>query len=328
MSGLCLNNLATRFLTPAGINVSASLDVTLFNCTVKQQNVTADSSAGIFLNGVLQATVSNCLVSGLVNNDGAVQGYGYIKCLDVTTTVCRVESLQTHFGGNTKTTGHTVLGFCPIICLNLSYANCSASGMTGCCDDCHAMSIFLDGQVTVSGFQADNVTDGVTPENTGAKATSLEVYGVGVQISNCSVTAIKAINPQDLQAAGYSAWGLDIQFTGCQASVVSVVDDLGKGCKGIGFGWAPDPRTKYGFPEVGAYDVTYADCTAVQCDVGFDTWYHVNSTWVRPTYTNCGVGILVEPSGSTRTLTCDGCSECNPSLSTTITNIAKNNTYP
>jgi hypothetical protein len=327
VSGICMNNLNTRFLTPAGINVSASLEVTITNCTVKNQNVTTDSSAGIFLNSVLQGTVSNCLVSGLVNNDGAIQGYGYIQCMNVTTTVCRSESLQSHFNGNILTTGHTVLGFCPIICSNLSYVNCSASGITGCCDDTHAMSVFLDSQVTVSGFQADNVTDGVTPANTGAKATGLEVYGVGVQISNCSVTAIKAINPQDLQAAGFSAWGLDIQFIACQASAVSVVDDLSKGCKGVGFGWAPDPRTKYGFAQIGAYDVTYANCIAVQCNVGFDTFNHVNSTWINPTYTNCGVGILVEP-GVTRTLTCDGCSECNPSLSTPVKNLANGNTYP
>lgn len=325
VSGVCMNNLATRFLTPAGINVSASLDVTVANCTVRQQNVTTDSSAGIFMNGVLQGTVSNCLVSGLVNNDGAIQGFGYIKCMNVTTTVCRSESLQSHFNGNVLTTGHTVLGFCPIICLNLGYVNCSASGITGCCDDTHAMSIFLDGQVTVSGFQADNVTDGVTPTNTGAKATGLEVYGVDVQISNCSVTAIKSINPQDLQSTGFSSWGKNIQFSGCQASAVSVQDDFKKGCRGTGFGWAPDPRIWFAY--IGANNVTYTDCIAVQCDVGFDTWYHVNSTWVRPTYTNCGVGILVEP-GVSRTLTCDGCSECNPALTTTLKNIAKGNVYP
>jgi hypothetical protein len=327
VSGVCMLNLLTRFLTPAGINVSACLDVTITNCTVTNQNVTTDSSAGIFLSSVLQATVSNCLVSGLVNNDGAIQGYGYLLCDNVTTTVCRTEYLQSHFNGNVLTTGHTVLGFCPIISTNLTYTNCSASHITGCCDDTHSMSIFLDGQVTVTGFQADNVTDGVTPENTGAKATGLEVYGIDVQITDCSVTAIKAINPQDLQATGFSAWGKNITFTGCQASAVSVVDDLHTGCKGEGFGWAPDPRTKYGFAQIGAYNVTYANCIAVQCDVGFDTFNHINSTWTNPTYTNCGVGILVEP-GVTRTLTCDGCSECNPSLLTPVKNQASGNTYP
>jgi hypothetical protein len=259
-----------------------------------------------------------------VNNDGAVQGFSYIKCINVTTSGCVAQSLQSHFNGNVLTSGHTVLGFCPILSWNLSYANCSASGLTGCCDDCHGMSVFLDGQVTVSGFQANNIVDGVSPSNSGAKATGLEVYGVGVTVTDCTVSNIKAINPQDKQATGFSAWGLAIQFERCEAGNVTVQDDFGTGSQGIGFGWAPDPRTYFNF---GAYAVTYTDCTANQCQVGFDTWYHVNSTWVRPVETNCAIDFLVQP-GATRTLSGDPCSECSPPITVTLTNIASGNTYP
>jgi hypothetical protein len=137
----------------------------------------------------------------------------------------------------------------------------------------------------------------------------------------------KAINPQDLQSTGFSAWGLVIKFERCGANNVSVQDTVGGGSRGMGFAWAPDPRTKPPFSKYGAYDVTYIDCNATNCDVGFDTWYHVNSTWTRPTFTNCTTNILVEP-GATRKLSGDPCSECNPPISTVITNFASGNTYP
>ncbi|HEV2262524.1 MAG TPA: hypothetical protein VGR69_09590 [Candidatus Rubrimentiphilum sp.] len=325
VTGVCMQNLAIRFLTPAGIQVSGSVDVALSACSVTQLDVTTDSSAGIFLLSTIQATVSDCRTSGLVNHDGAVIGFSCIKCINVTTTGCAADSLQSHFNGNVLTSGHTVLGFCPILCLELSYVDCSASGLTGCCDDCHGMSVFLDGDVTVSGFQAENIVDGVSPSNSGAKATGLEVYGAGVRVVDCAVSNIKAINPQDKQATGFSAWGLAIQFERCEASNVTVQDDFGAGSHATGFGWAPDPRVYFAY--IGAVGVTYADCVADQCQVGFDTWYHVDSKWIRPVHTNCDIGILVEP-GAKRTLSCDPCSECDPTISVTLTNFESGNIYP
>ena len=332
VTGVCMQNLSIRNLSPAGIHINASEDVAISNCSVKQLNVTTDSSAAIQLIETPNATVNDCSAVGLVNNDGAVQGFSYIGCNGVTTSRCTAQNLQSHFNGNLLTSGHTVLGFCPIFCQNLSYADCSAIGLTGCCDDCHGMSIFLNARVAVVGFQANNVVDGVSPSNTGAKATGLEVYGVGVSVTDCAVNDIKAINPQDKQAAGFSSWGLAIQFLRCGASNVSVQDDLG-GSFGTGFGWAPDPR--WIFNGIGAYEVTYTDCLADQCDVGFDTWDHVNSLWIRPVITNCKTGFLIEPVGATRTLSCDGCSECGdvpplyfPPGAVTLKNFASGNTYP
>ncbi len=325
VTGVCMQNLAVRLLTPAGIQVTSSETVTISDCSVTQMNVTTDSSAGIMLFKTAGATVTNCNVTGMVNNDGAVQAFSLIACISVTTTGCVAQTLQSHFNGNTLTSGHTVLGFCPIFCLNLSYVNCTASGLTGCCDDCHGMSVFLDAQVTVSGFKADNVVDGVSPSNTGAKATGLEVFGVGVTVTDSAVSNIKAINPQDKQSTGFSAWGLGIQFTRCTASNISVEDDLGTGSHGTGYGWAPDPRAIFAY--FGALFVTYTDCSADHCDVAFDTWYHVNSTWIRPVYTNSTIGFLVEPGG-TRGLSANACSECDPPISVTLTNIETGNTFP
>jgi len=323
VTGVGLQNIDIRFLTPAGIQVSGSLDVAISNCNVTNVNVTTDSSAGILLLSSTQATVTGCRVSGMVNNDGAVQGFSCIKCTNVTTTGCTAEFLQSHFKQNILTSGHTVLGFCPILCMNLSYVNCSASTLTGCCDDCHGMSVFLDSSVTVNGFHADNVVDGASPSNTGAKATGLEVYGANVTITDSSANNIRSINPQDKQSTGFSAWGALITFEGCVASNVTVQDDVG-GSRGTGFGWAPDPRPEFNFQ---AYYVTYASCVAENCDVGFDTWYHVDSSWVNPTYTNCTTDILVEPNG-TRMLSGNACSECRPPINVTLMNKAMGNTYP
>lgn len=324
VTGISMQNLAVRLLTPAGIQVSWCENVTLSNCSVTGLNVTTDSCAGIQLIGTSQATVSGCLASSLVNNDGAVQGFSYLGCTNVATSGCTAQTLQSHFNGNVLTSGHTVLGFCPIFCFNLSYADCTAAGLTGCCDDCHGMSVFLDAQVTVARFHANQVVDGVSPSNSGAKATGLEVYGASVTVTDSTATNIRAINPQDKQAAGFSAWGVALQFERCSASNVTVQNDAG-GCLGIGFGWAPDPRTY--FRTIGAYFVAYTDCSADGCDAGFDTWFHVDSTWTRPVTTNCATAILVQP-GATRTVTGDPCSECSPPITATLTNFASGNTYP
>lgn len=329
VSGLTFSNLKTRLLCPAGIHIEGAADVSIRDCTVEDMHVTADSSAGMQILRTSKGTVSGCRVSNLVNDDGSVQGYSYIGSSAIMTSHCSAANFQSHFAGNILTPGHTVLGFIPIFCTDLHYDQCSADTMIGCCDDCHGMSVFLDASVTVKNFTARNVIDGVAVSNSGAKATGLEVYGASVLIENCSVENIKAINPQDKQSTGFSAWGYAIKFSGCKATNVIVSDANGNHSPtlgyGTGFGWAPDPRVP--FRCVGAYDVEYAGCSAGDCQVGFDTWYHVNSTWTDISCTNCGINILVEP-GARRTLSCDPCSECNPPITAVITNIASGNKYP
>lgn len=329
VDGLSFNNLDERNRTPAGIHIQQAADINIANCTVRNLNVTADGSAGIQIVNTSGGTVSNCQMSDFVNNDGSVQGYSYLLSSKITTSNCQSLDFQSHFNGNILTSGHTVLGFVPILCIELVYENCSATNMTGCCDDCHGMSVFLDALVEVNNFTANNVIDGVAESHSGAKATGLEVYGVFVSINNCSVTNITAIQPQDMQSAGFSAWGFGITFTGCTAADVSVTDENGNKNPalgyGTGFGWAPDPRQP--FRDVGAYEVEYSGCSASNCQVGFDTWFHLGSTWTNVSYTNCDINILVEPGGS-RTLSGDPCSECNPPITAVIKNIANGNTYP
>jgi hypothetical protein len=329
VTGLSFNNLSIRNICPAGIHIDKASQLTIADCAVQYMYVTSDSAAGIQILNTLNGTVSGCRVSNLVNYDGSVMGYSYIKSLDIATANCGSANFQSHFSSNIQTLGHTVLGFVPIFCINLTYANCTATNMIGCCDDCHGMSVFLDALVTVDNFTADTVIDGVARSNSGAKATGLEVYGAEVLISNCSVENIKAINPQDKQGTGFSAWGIGITFINCRANNVVVCDENGNQSPalgyGTGFGWAPDPRIP--FRNVGAYQVQYSACSASNCQVGFDTWFHVNSTWTQVSFTNCDINILVEP-GASRILSGNPCSECNPPITASITNIASGNTYP
>jgi hypothetical protein len=329
VSGLSFHNLNIRNICPAGIHIDGTSEVSITDCAVQYMYVTCDSSAGIQLTNTSGAVVSNCRVSNLINYDGSVQGYSYIGSWNISTAHCAATDFQSHFKSNIQTLGHTVLGFVPIFCSELKYENCSAINMIGCCDDCHGMSVFLDAGVTVTGFTAKGVIDGMARCNSGAKATGLEVYGAFVSISDCTVNDIKAINPQDKQSTGFSAWGAAIKFTHCTANNVVVCDEHGKWNPdlgyGTGFGWAPDPRVP--FRDVGANVVEYTDCRTVNCQVGFDTWFHVDSTWTDLHTTDCGIAILVEP-GASRTLSGNPCSECNPPISIAIVNIASGNTYP
>jgi len=335
-AGLHLNDVTKRELTPAGVLAMYSQDVDVSKCTVQNSNITTDAGAGIQLIRTSQATVSYCTAQSLVNNAGGMQGFSYLLCENITTTNCTAQSLQTFYGGNDKTSGHTCIGFLPTLCFGMTISGCTATKMTGCCDDCHGLSVFLCGDVTVSQFSASQILDGVTSgaaTPSGAKATGIEVYSLlGVTVVDSTAADIRALNPQDLQAAGFSAWGLGVQFQNCTASHVSVQNDLAvANMRGIGFGWAPDPRP--GFDGVPASTTSYTDCQADTCDVAFDTWYHQLSTWTGTTYTNCATGYLVEPL-ATRALSCNPCSECpNPPYQpqpyvATLINIEFGNTYP
>ncbi|MDE2483496.1 MAG: right-handed parallel beta-helix repeat-containing protein [bacterium] len=341
VTGLRLNDLALRELTPSGIFASYSQDVTIANCAVKGASIKTDAGAGIQLIRCNQSVVDHCTVQSLVNNAGGMQGFSYLACEQIATSACTADSMQTFYGGNDLTSGHTCIGFLPTLCFGLSFSQCGASNLTGCCDDAHGMSVFGCGSVTIDRFTATNILDGVLQGasfQSGAKATGLEVYSfLGVAITNSTVSSIRALNPQDLQAAGFSAWGAGITFTNCSASNVTVQNDpvgtvVNPDVRGIGFGWAPDPRAL--FDSGTALGTTYTNCTADSCDVAFDTWNHVLATWSGTSYTNCTTGYLAEPYGTTRTLSCNPCSECptttypvQPHV-TPVKNQALGNTYP
>ena len=326
ISGLNFKNLNKRSLCPAGIFVEASEDITISGCSVQYVYATADTCAGIFLLDTSLGTVSGSRVSDLVNYDGVAAGYYYMLSSAVATSDCHVKNLQTYFNGNIRSAGHTAIGFIPCLSMELTFEGCSASNVTGSADDSHGMSLFLVAQVKVKNFTAHAVSDGPPPYNTGAKATGLEVYGAAIAVEDSSVENIRAVNPQDKQATGFSAWGAEIAFANCTATDVVVCDEIGNQNPalgyGTGFGWAPDPRLI-----AGAYCVTYDGCSALKCRVGFDTWMHVDSNWINPRADGCEIPILVQP-GESRTLSGNPASECNPPITVVVKNVASGNEYP
>jgi hypothetical protein len=331
VSGVTFRDIATRNCCPAGIFVYDSKTVEITGCQVNYMYVTSDVAAGIMTLLCGNVAVSQCSVTQLVNYDGSVQGICCYGSSGVTWTGCRASTLQSFFNGNIRTGGHTVLGFMPCLSAHVSVVQCSADTLIGSRDDCHGMSVFICFDVLVEQFRADTVVCGPAPYNTGAKATGLEVYGWRVQVFGSSATNIRATNPQDRQAAGFSAWGWGIAFADCTASAVGVSDAAGQWTPslgyGVGYGWAPDPRPE--FRSGTAIAVDYARCTAQNCQVGFDTWNHVKSAWIGTTATGCATEYLVQtdPPG-TRTISADPASECNPPITVTLTNQAADNTLP
>lgn len=334
VKGLSLENTII-YTVPVGIIVTASNEVLVKKCKVKNVDVRTGSCAAIQMTATTHSKIHHCDVSNMLNRDGACTGIGHFLCDHAEVKSCKLDGIKTEFIDNLNTEGHTAIGLIPFISTNLLLEDCKISNITGCCDDAHGISVFECTNAKVENCKVLNVLDGAGPAQTGAKATGIEVYGSDVKVIKCSVNYISAINPQDKQATGFSvAQGSRIKFIKCKAENVKVYNEVGfedttKGY-GTGFGWAPDPRIVEP-----AVDVVYKKCTAKYCQVGFDSWFHINSVW-KDIYSKCnGIDILNLDDTAQRTLSCDPCSECgctfpgcypNP-LTITITNVASNNTF-
>lgn len=331
---MCYYNVrdTTGNVTPCGINISSvSKTLSIANCTVSNMDVTAGSCAGIQIYNSMPdvGTIRSNRIYNLRNRDGGVQGFSYVLTANLATTDCHVNNLQSNFQGNTKTKGYSALGFFPMASILLSFDGCSATQITGCCDDAHGMSLFIASDITVNAFKAQQINDGVAPYKQGAKATGLEIYGNKIRITNSVVDGVSAINPGDRQAAGYSVCGSDITFENCIAKNVAVRNTAGEKDRsvgnGYGFAWAPDPRGV--FDTLTAKRINYSACQAENCQVGFDTWNHCSSSWEGSVVTACELGFLQESTKATRTFRMDRCSESPDGKEqvVTVTNQAKDN---
>lgn len=334
VDGLNIENTII-YTVPVGILVTASSQAHVNKCTVKNINVRTGSCAAIQMSGTFNSRIWHCDISNLLNRDGACTGIGHILCDLAEVKKCKLDGLKSEFIDNLNTEGHTAIGLIPFISTNLTLKDCEISNVTGCCDDAHGISVFECTNAVVKRCKVFNVLDGAGPQHTGAKATGIEVYGSDVEVSKCSVNQISAINPQDKQATGFSmAQGARTQFIDCHAENVKVLNELGvedttKGY-GTGFGWAPDPRIIEP-----AVNVLYKNCSAKYCQLGFDSWYHIDSVWDHITSKCNGIDVLVQDSSAQRTLSCDACSECGCTFtgcypdpfSITINNVATGNVF-
>lgn len=334
VDGLNLDNTVV-YSVPVGILATACDNVFVNRCKVKNINVKSGSCAAIQMSETLHSKIWNCKISNLLNRDGACTGIGHILCDDAQVKSCKLDGLTSEFIDNLNTEGHTAIGLIPFISTNLRLIDCKISNVIGCCDDAHGISVFECANAIVYNCKVTNVLDGAGPARTGAKATGIEVYGSDTQVIKCSVKNIFAINPQDRQCTGFSvAQGARNTFTNCKAKNVKVLNGAGlpdtSAGYGTGFGWAPDPRIIEP-----AVNILYEQCTAEHCQVGFDSWFHIDSVW-DDIYSKCNeIAVLNLGPTAERTLSCDPCSECgctfpgcypNPFV-ITITNQASDNIF-
>lgn len=327
-------------LLPSGFSLVGAESFSIDSSQVQNVSTTATLAGGFMImgggNGLKTSTVSNCTVTNFTNNDGVACGFPYYDCCGINTVGSSVNGLTTLYGGSPLSKiGHTCIGFMPADCSVLIFSGCSATDINGCCDDCHGMSLFPVNGAIITNFTASHVHDGLGSQKTGAKATGLEVYGSNIFVTDCHVNDITAIVPQDLQSTGFSACGTNITFDRCTATRVTVYNTAGQPDTlhgyGTGFGWAPDPRPQFVHP---SKQVTYKDCIANDCQLGFDTWNHEDSTWVNPTTTGGGLNHLIQAIGTERVYFMNFCSELpdsnpsSPSQSFPIYNEIKGNIYP
>jgi len=128
--------------------------------------------------------------------------------------------------------------------------------------------------------------------------------------------------------------GVAVKIDGAHVTVSgpNPVDAASPGV-GIGFAWAPDIRPEYTYAPL---ETVIKDCTASNCQVGFDTFYFQNSSWNNITSKKNDVPVKEEPAGTVRVFYCDKCSECPGSPEDSpedwfqevpVSNIASGNTF-
>lgn len=325
-----------HYTVPTGILANECIDVCIHACTVKNINVKTGSSAAIQLTKTLYSEVIDCQITNLLNQDGSCTGIGHLLCDETLVKSCELDGLQSEFIDNLNTEGHTAIGLVPVLTTHLKIQQCSISNIIGCCDDAHGMSIFVCDEALVEECRVTNVLDGAGDAQKGAKATGIEIYASNVKVSECCVKNISAINPEDKQATGFScALCSGVEFVKCTAENVNVFDENGNQSSslgyGTGFGWAPDPRPEFVAPSI---NVLYRHCTAKNCQVGFDAWFHIDSEWDHIHSINNGIAVL-NLTHSQRTLSCDACSECGCQQTgcfptpyiVTLDNVASNNKF-
>lgn len=335
---LIIENITTnniiKYTTPTGFKVSLSQNIKISRCVVRNINVRVGNFTGFDIVESINSKICNCVIYKVKNLDGALVGYSQFLCFNSIMKKCHALNLQTFFNGNKNTQGHTCIGFSPFFSEKLDITNCCAKNIIGNCDDAHGFSMFVcEGPILIKECIVDNVLDGFG-QNTGAKATGIEIYSSDVLVTDCVASNIKAINPQDKQCTGFSVSGnliggeaKNVKFYNCKAINVNVYDKNGNynSCigYGIGFGSPPDPRIEFQVP---CSDITYENCYAKNCQVGFDSWWQKNSNWKNLYICKCGISIL-NINNSQRTVSCNICSECNPPQVVTLNNKAENNHF-
>jgi hypothetical protein len=314
-------------LLSASIHVVDSPGATVANCVVSGVRATGTTVAGVAVVASDDSTVKNCRVLCLANRAGACVGILAALCVGTAVRGCRVSDLHTEPGENLHAEGHTCAGILPTVSLGVALADNAVLRIAGSCDDAHGISVFLCAAVTVARCQVRSVSTGGWGARASAKSTGIEVYGLDCEVTDCTAKHISAKCPGDRQCTGFSvAWAENVVFRNCRAEDVVVKNLAGHASAklygyGAGFGWAPDPRPVFRQP---ARAVRYEQCVAKDCQVGFDTWFHIDSLWERPKYVGSGLPVW-NNDARRRRLTCVLCSECPVPIDVCVDNVAHGN---
>jgi hypothetical protein len=334
-SNIDIDNLAVCKLTNDDISLSsfgilcvASKRISLFEIYVNNVIVKAMALSAMAFVDCSEITIANSKLKNLANKSGVCSGISFMGCLGGTIDNVHVENLTTDTIANEHAPGHTAIGFVPYQSSSLTFTNCSGKNITGGCDDAHFMSLYWVKDCKAQSCVGEDIVDGVSGK--GAKATGIEVYAdngvenANIEIVDCQMRNIKAINPGDRQAAGYSVAGSGVTFRNCTAENIKVYKGIYKtGGIGVGFGWAPDIREVNIFP---AKNVLYDKCLSRDCQSGFDMFNHQNSIWKECQAIKCDT--IISSHVEEKVFYCDKCSECpqGPTY-VTVTNVESNNSF-
>ena len=327
ISGARCRDVATSC---AGILLFGCGDSAVTHCSVTDVRVDCMGYVGVNIKLSRNVVVDYCTVWNVRNGSGGATAFAVLGCNDVNVRACRMVDMST--GGTAGPTGHTCSGVLVSLCTAVAVTLCRILNVRGSCDDAHGVAIFVCGSsIRVLKCNIEHVTSGFTPVATGAKATGIEVIGANaVVVEDCVVRTVLAMRPQDLQCAAFAAGTCtDVTFRRCRASHVRCLDHSGTKPKpsadgiGVAFGWGPDPRPAFVKP---ALSTRYISCYAEHCDVGFDFFMSIGAVLEGCTAKAVRESVRDDPMEA-RTLTCNACSECTPSLSTRIVNQGHGNVY-
>ena len=316
------NNLS---LPSFAMLAAESSNITITNNIISNIDVIGNVLSAIALISCQYITITNNNINKILNRAGVCSGISFISCAYANTCQINISDLSTGTMSNDNAPGHTAIGLVPTQSSNLYFSNCVGCNILGGCDDAHFISLYWVTNCTVDSCRCSSIIDGTSGK--GAKATGFEVYGIrdvsnaNIIVRNCLAENIKATNPGDKQAAGFSVAGSGITIANCTAKNVIVCGSGSEPGFGVGFGWAPDIRAINIYV---ANNVTYDNCTAKDCQIGFDTFNHSNSRWICPKMIDCCENFA--SFVAEKIYYCDKCSEC-PQGSTyvRVVNMAWNN---
>jgi hypothetical protein len=327
-----INNLLTKYSIASGINVIEGKNIKIEKCQVRNSEVRVGFFSGFLFYQTQNLCVYNSIIHNCRNLDSICIGITHSGCSNCQMKNCIISNLQTLYEGNPLSSSNSCIGWMSIYSDNLYYYQCQSKNIIGFCNEAHGFLIYENHKNTfIEGCCVNNVKAGEVNQNC-AQATGISILASNkVFVCNCIVSEIKAFHPGNKQATGFGVVGgvenQIIKFIDCKAMNVNVLNDNLKQDSntgyGVGFGSPPEVYPHY---EIPPQNISYTNCSSLECQVGFDSWWLQNSLWQNIHIYNCGIPFM-NILNSQRTVSCNLCSNCDPPVLTILYNEAKNNQF-